>query len=151
MKLIRISFFVLALFAFGLNSCKKSSESTTKKTGSTVSLKYNGTAYSSSTITAAYSKGALQIIGTFGTTTSVYMAIISNVKVGSFDVSTGAGAATFTIGTSTSILGDAGTITITSFTSSTVAGTFTFSGSNLTGSGTGDITEGTFQTSYTTQ
>jgi hypothetical protein len=151
MKLIRLSFFVLALVAFGLNSCKKSSESTTKKTTNTVALKYNGTAYSTSTITAAYSKGALQIIATFSTTTSVYLAIVSDVKVGSFDLATGAGAGTFTLGTSNAILGDTGTITITSFTGTTVAGSFTFSGPNLTGSGTGDITEGTFQTSYTTQ
>ncbi|WP_295673875.1 DUF6252 family protein [uncultured Mucilaginibacter sp.] len=149
MKPIKWAFLALTLFAVTLNSCKKSA--TKPAVTSSIALKFNGTAYSTSTITAAYKSGALQIIGSYVSGTTLYLAIPSNVKVGSFDLSTGAGAATFSTGSSASFFGDSGSIVITSFTSTTVAGTFAFHGTDLTTSNTCTVTEGTFQATYATQ
>ena len=150
MKSLKWTFLVLALFAFALNSCKKSSDNKPAATNS-IALKFNGTAYSTSTITAAYSKGALQIIATYVDGSSLYIAIPSNVKVGSFDLATGAGAATFSTSATEAFIGETGNITITSFTSTTVAGTFAFTGPDVSNSHTGTVTNGTFQTTYASQ
>lgn len=149
MKSLKWAFLALTLFAFALNSCKKSSDN--KPVTNSVALKFNGTAYSTSTITAAYSKGALQIIGTYVDGSTLYIAIPSNVKVGSFDLTTGAAAATFSTSATEAFIGDSGTITITSFTSTAVAGTFAFTGPDASNSHTGTATSGTFQTTYATQ
>ncbi|MDR3695576.1 DUF6252 family protein [Mucilaginibacter sp.] len=150
MKSLKWAFLAFTLFAFTLNSCKKSASNKPAVTNS-IALKFNGTAYSTSTITAAYKSGALQIIGSYVGGTTLYLAIPGNVKVGSFDLSTGAGAATFSTGPSASFFSDSGSIVITSFTSTTVAGTFSFHGTDLTTSGTCTVTEGTFQATYATQ
>ncbi len=150
MKSIKWAFLILTLFTFTLNSCKKSSNS--KPASNSISLKFNGTAYSTtSNITGSASKGALQIVGSFNTTTTVYLAIPSGVAVGSFDISSGAGAASFSSGSADEYFGDTGTITITSLTSTTVGGTFQFDGTDVLTGATGTVTEGKFQTSYTTQ
>ena len=149
MKPIKWAFLALIVFAVTLNSCKKSA--TKPAVTNSIALKFNGTAYSTSTITAAYSKGALQIIGSFVSSTSLYIAIPNNVKVGSFDLATGAGAATFGTGPSAAFFGDSGNVTITSFTSTTVAGTFAFHGTDLSTGSTCNVTEGTFQATYSTQ
>jgi hypothetical protein len=91
----------------------------------------------------------LQVIGIVNSTTSIYIVITGNLAVGSFDISSGAGAVTFTEG-STIYLGTAGTITVTSLTSSTIAGTFNFTGTNASSGSTGAGTSGAFKTTYTT-
>lgn len=96
MKSLKWAFLALTLFTFTLNSCKKSGNSTPKVTN-TVALKFNGTAYTTSTITATYSKGALQIIGSFNSTTVIHLLIPTDVKVGSFDLATGGGAPQFLV------------------------------------------------------
>jgi len=106
--------------------------------------------YNTSNVSASYSKGAFQITGTFNTTTNVYLAVPDNAKVGSFDLATGLGAATFVSGSSNEYFGDSGTITITSFTSTTVAGTFQFNGTDISNGNTCTITSGTFQANYIT-
>jgi hypothetical protein len=150
MKSLKWAFLALTLFAFTLNSCKKSANSTPKVTN-TVALNFNGTAYTTSTTNATYSTGALQIISTFNSTTVIHLLIQPVVKVGSFDIASGAGWAKFDAGPTVEFIGTSGNITITSFTSTTVAGTFQFSGPNTFNSNTGATTSGTFQTTYTTQ
>jgi hypothetical protein len=150
MKSLKWAFLALTLSAFTLNSCKKSANTTPKVTN-TVALNFNGTPYTTSNITATYSSGALQIIGAFNNTTVIHLLIEPTVKLGSFDIATGAGWGKFDAGPTVEFFGDSGNITITSFTGTTVAGTFQFSGPNTFGSNTGTVTSGTFQTNYTTQ
>jgi hypothetical protein len=150
MKSIKWAFLALTLITFTLSSCKKSSNS--KPASNSVSLKFNGTAYNTtSNITGAVSKGALQIVGAFNTTTTVYIVVTGGLAVGSFDIASGAGAATFSTGASNDYIADSGTITITSLTSTTIAGTFQFDGTDaISGIATCTVTNGTFNTSYTT-
>jgi len=149
MKSLKWTFLVLALFAFALNSCKKSANKPT--VNNNIAFKFNGTTYSTSTITTVYKSGGLQIIGTYVGSTTLYIAIPANVKVGSFDLSTGAAAAIFNIGSSASYVSDSGNITITSFTSTTVAGTFEFHGTDLTANNTCTVTSGSFLATYSAQ
>jgi len=135
-------------------SCSKKSNPAPAAAG--LSLKFNGTLYTASGTTASYSKSqnALQVIGTFGTTGSVYLAIPSGVKVGTFDLSGSAAAATFSNGADVNhtYLSTSGSLVITTFTSTTVAGTFQFTGGTATSPSTnGVVTEGKFQTTYTNQ
>jgi hypothetical protein len=142
----------LLLFLFlgilGVSSCKKSSTKP-QTAASSVSVKFNGTAYTATNITASYSKSqnALQIVAINGNVTT-YL-VVTNVKVGSFDLSTGGAAVTFSIGTD-AYTATSGTLVITAFTSTTVTGTFQFVGTDLS-SKTGTGTDGTFNTGYTTQ
>jgi hypothetical protein len=150
MKTMKWAFLALTLFAFAFNSCKKSSSNPPKASNS-ISFKLNGTAYSASNITAVDSSGTLQVVGIINSTTDIDLVVISNLKVGSFDMASGAATALFISGASNDYEGVAGTLTITSLTSTTVAGTFSFTGTNIINNGTGTFTSGTFQTAYTTK
>ena len=149
MKSPKWAFYVLILFAFALNSCKKSESN--KAASNSITLKFNGTAMSTSTITAAASgKGAIQIIGSLNSTTTIYLVIAQNLKVGSFDIASGDGATTY--GTANAgYVGDSGGIVVTSLTSTTITGTFQFTATDLLSGNTCTVTSGTFQTAYTTQ
>jgi hypothetical protein len=153
MKQIKLEILLLLLCILALGSCKKSN-TTPKASVQSIAMKFNGTAYSGSAPFASYSKSqnALQVAAKLGAGTSVYLAIPSNLKVGTFDITKSEAASTFASGTALSdtYIGTSGSIVITSFTSTTVAGTFQFKGTNLS-SVTGDITEGKFQANYTTQ
>ena len=144
---------MLAVCILAFSSCKKSNTAP-KPAAQSISLTFNGTAYSASAPFASYSKSqnALQVVGNFGTTATIYLAIPLNFKVGSFDIANGDAAATFSNGASLSdsYIADTGTIVITSFTSTTVAGTFQFSGTDLSGVA-GTATGGKFQANYTNQ
>jgi hypothetical protein len=154
MKQLKTLLLALTVCAFAFSSCTKKSNPTPTAAAAGISLKFNGTAYTSSSPVASYSKSqnAIQIVGNFGTTATVYLAIPSNVKVGSFDVATGEVATTFSNGVNLqdTFLGVSGTVVITSFTSTTVAGTFNFAATDLN-SVTGNIASGQFQANYTTQ
>lgn len=150
MQSFKWAFLVLTLFAFFLNSCKKNSGNKPAVTNS-IQLKFNGTAYSTSTIDASYNNGALQMIGDFAGGGSIYLAVPGNVKAGSFDFAANTASSVFRTGTSTEFIGDSGTITITSFTNNTVAGTFSFHGTDYSTNTSYTVTDGTFQTTYPTQ
>jgi len=144
MKLLKWTFLAATLLTFSLSACKKSASNA--KVNNSLSLKFNGTAYSTSNVSGSYGSGVLQIIGTFNTPANVYLAVDS-AKTGTFDLATH-GSATFSLSQGNAYFVDSGTITITSFTGSTVAGTFQFNGTNISNGSTCVVTSGTFQTSY---
>ena len=145
MKQVTYLFLILILFTFTLSSCKKSD--TNPQAAESISMKFNGTLVSSPTPIATYFKtqNSLQIIGAFGTTSAVSLLIANGVQVGTFDLSNGEALLTYSTGANLqdTFYGTAGNIVISTYTSSTVSGTFQFTGtdpSNVTGT----ITEGKF-------
>ncbi|MDB5124174.1 MAG: hypothetical protein JWP94_2303 [Mucilaginibacter sp.] len=152
MKKLVLLFSMAALCTLTFNSCKKSTVAA--KTSASASLKFNGTPFAFTAMTASYSKSndVIQIVGRGNSSSNIYLIVTGGVKVGTFDIATGAASATFSASASLqdSYMGATGTVTITSFTSNTVAGTFQFSGDNQAGA-TGVVTEGKFQCSYTNQ
>jgi hypothetical protein len=153
MKQIKFFFLALTVCVLAFNSCKKSSTKP-KVAAQSISLKFNGTSYTSSTLFASYGKSlnALQVVGTIGTTASVYLAIPLNFKVGTFDIASSQAAATFSNGANLqdTYMATSGSIVITSFTSTTVAGTFQFTGSDMSNVA-GTVTSGQFTANYTSQ
>lgn len=141
---------MLTVCAFVFSSCKKSSI-TPKVAEQSISLKFNGTAYTSPSPNARYfrSQNSFQIMGNFGTKSAVYVVIPLNFKVGSFDIATNQAGTTFFTGANLqdTYMGTSGTVVITSFTSTTVAGTFEFASKHLSGI-TGTVTSGQFQANY---
>jgi len=107
---------------------------------------FNGTAETSKLIVATWykSQNAVQIIGSNGT--QGLNISFSSPKTGTFDVATDP---TVLVSFSTAAdfdhtyLGTTGKIVITTFTSTTIAGTFAFSGQNGLGQ-SGVIANGTF-------
>ncbi len=152
MKQVTYLFLILILFAFTLSSCKKSSAN--PQTASSISLKFNGTLVSSATPIATYYKtqNSLQIIGAFGTTSAVSLIIANGVQIGTFDLSNGEALLTYSTGANLqdTFYGTAGNIVISTYTSSTVSGTFQFTGTDLSNV-TGTITEGKFTAKLITQ
>ncbi|MDB4923176.1 DUF6252 family protein [Mucilaginibacter sp.] len=144
MKRIKPVLFLLILCILAFNSCKKSGSSPTNAIN--ISLKINGTAKTSSAPVADYivSEKSLQIMGAFGTEGVSIM--IQNVKVGTFDVAKDEAIMTYSVKPDFqyTYLGTTGKVTITSFTDTTVAGTFAFSGTDMNGLN-GVVTEGKFQ------
>jgi hypothetical protein len=152
MKQVTYLFLTLILFAFTLSSCKKSN--TNPQSAESISLKFNGTLVSSSTPIATYykSQNSLQIIGAFSSTSAVSLIIANGVQVGTFDLSNGNSLLTYSTGANLqdSYIGTSGNIVISALTSTTVTGTFQFTGtdpSNVTGT----ITEGKFTAKLITQ
>ena len=145
----QIKFFVwFGLAILTLASCKKSSSSPVPS--QSISLKFNGTQKSSSTVVASLytSESTLQVLGTFGSEGVSLM--IQNPKVGTFDASNGSVVASYSSGAdlADTYLADNGTITITSMTSEAVSGTFQFTGTNQSNV-TGTVTEGKFSAKLT--
>jgi hypothetical protein len=153
MKKIKYILVMFAVCAVAFSSCKKSNPKPTTPAQS-ISLKFNGTALTSSTVVAVYSKtqNAIVITGGFGSTSAVSLAIVSNVKVGSFDIGSGAASGIYTTGSNLAdaFIGISGTVAVTAFTSTSISGTFVFTGMDLN-SVTGAITSGTFTCNYTSQ
>jgi hypothetical protein len=143
MKLIKLS--LLILVVCGLSSCKKNNSNSPSVTSS-LSLKVNGVSKSTNTITTNYSKSTniLQVEGVFNTGEQLSITI-NNVKAGTFDIATGAAVADYLI--SNSYAGTIGTVTISSFTNSSVTGSFQFTGVNQASTSIA-ITEGTFQANH---
>ena len=94
------------------------------------------------------SSGFLRIIGNINYTKIIYLFIPSNIKVGSFSIASGAGNAIFYTGDSNDYEGNSGTLTLTSLSNSTIAGTFQFDGTNAMNGDAGNATDGTFSMSY---
>jgi hypothetical protein len=153
MKQVTYLFLTLILFAFTLSSCKKSSNNP-QTAAENISLKFNGTLVSSPMPIATYykSQNSLQIIGAFGTTSAVSLIIANGVQVGTFDLSNGDALLTYSTGANLqdTYIGTAGNIVISTLTSTTVAGTFQFTATDLSNL-TGTITEGKFTAKLITQ
>jgi len=149
MKTIKLSLLLFVLCGLLYSSCKKSGSNSPAITPS-ISLKANGVSKSTNTITTTYTQSTniLLIEGVFNTGEVVSMTI-NNVKVGTFDVATGAAVADYAVSSATidSYAGTAGTVTISSFTSSTVTGSFQFTGLNPATTSMA-ITAGTFQANH---
>ena len=154
MKQKKFVFLMLAVCVLAFNSCKKSSTKP-KVAAQNISLKANGTAYSSATPIAIYSKtgGTLLITGAFSATSTVVLGIGGITTTGTFDITSGTATASYVTGTTLqdAYLGTSGNIVVTSFTSTTVAGTFAFTGTNLATAATETITSGQFSANYTSQ
>ena len=150
MKLIKPILVVLTLFALVSASCKKS-DSAAPSNAIGISLKINGTAKSSTMVIADYikSESSLQVIGTFGTEA---VSLMVPSKVGTFDIIKDNLLLSYSVKNDydDTYLGESGTVTITSFTSTTVTGTFQFSGPNPEG-GNGAVTEGKFSSTIFAQ
>ncbi|MDB5123220.1 MAG: hypothetical protein JWP94_1349 [Mucilaginibacter sp.] len=148
MKLIKLSLLIFLVCGL-LYSCKKSNSNSPSVTPS-FSLKVNGVSKSTNTITTTYSKSTniLQVEGVFNTGEMLSITI-NNVKAGTFDIAAGAAVADYLISNTAvdSYAGTVGTVTISSFTNSSVTGSFQFTGANLASTSVA-ITEGTFQANH---
>jgi hypoxanthine phosphoribosyltransferase len=149
MKLIKLSLLIFVVCGLLYSSCKKSNSNSPSVTPS-FSLKVNGVSKSTNTITTNYSKSTnvLQVEGVFNTGEMLSITI-NNVKAGTFDIAAGAAVADYLISNATvdSYAGTVGTVTISSFTNSSVTGSFQFTGTNLTSTSIA-ITAGTFQANH---
>jgi len=145
---------VLTVVAFG--SCKKSNPTPTPKTVSdqSISLDVNGTPYSSTNLASTYSKSQnlIQVAGQLNSTTAVYFVLTGGVNVGVYNFSDGHLQMGYTDGTSqsNSFAGSSGVVNVTSFTATSISGTFTFTVVNPANV-TLPLTEGKFTADYTTQ
>jgi hypothetical protein len=146
MKQIRTILFMLAAFTLALTSCKKDSN----KPGNTpsVSFKLNGTSQTTANVVGTYvkSENTIQVIGQLGNGIALQL-MVENVKVGSFDLADANQQvlAAYTTGSQLEDIytGNTGNITITSFSGTSVSGTFQFVATNtLNDSKT--ISNGTF-------
>lgn len=90
----------------------------------------------------------MQVEGVFNTGEQLSITI-NNVKAGTFDIATGAAVANYLISNTAvdSYAGTVGTVTISSFTNSSVTGSFQFTGTNLASTSIA-ITGGTFQANH---
>jgi len=118
-----------------------------------ISLAFDGVSMSSAMPQAIYSReaGILQITSTFSTNKGVTLNI-NNPAPGTFSIKNGVATGFFSLDVSPSDLftATAGTISISSFTTNSVSGTFQFSGSTID-SVTGEITNGQFRVHLITQ
>lgn len=144
MKQIRSTLIILSVCTLAFSSCKKSGDKPSDSIG--ISLKFNGTAKSSTTPIASYypAENSLQVEGIFNGTEAVSL-MIENIKTGTFDVASDAVVASYstTADFNNTYLGSTGSVNITSFTSDQVSGTFQFTGTNPANA-TGTVTEGKF-------
>jgi hypothetical protein len=151
MKPMKALFAMAAVCLVVLSSCKKSSSDTQPAT--TFAFKVDGTAKSTSNVVGIYDKATqtVMITGSLGLTEGVTIGI-PNVKVGTFDVFNDGITATYSNGVdiTNTYVAVSGTVTVTSFTSNTVSGTFSFVGTNQSNA-TKNITEGKFTTKYVSQ
>jgi Family of unknown function (DUF6252) len=156
MQKIKILVLMAVVCTVAFSSCKK--DSTKPKTtvaAQSISLTFNGTAVSSSTPVALYTKSpsTFLISAGFGGTTAISISINGNIQVGTFDLADGNTTAFYTSGGNSSEVysGDTGTVVITQLTSTTVTGTFQFTGTSLSSGATGVVTAGKFQANLTTK
>jgi hypothetical protein len=156
MQKIKHLFLMAVVCTVAFSSCKKDSKKpTTPVSTQSISLTFNGTAFSSTAPVALYSKsqGILLITGPFGTTAAISLSINGTIQAGTYDLTSGNALATFATGTNLQDVytSDSGSIVITQLTSTTVSGTFQFTGTNFTNAATGTVTQGKFQANLTTQ
>ena len=143
MKKIKYLCFIAAASAFLFCACGK--KNTPAPFNPIISLKFNGTAFSSSNFTVSSVPNTILINGQFIGQATVALSI-PNAKVGSFDVATSG--ATFHFANSPAAqdmyTATSGTIVVTSLTNTTIAGTFAVSVNNV-GGVSANITDGQFQ------
>ena len=148
MKQIKLAFILLTASVLSFNSCKKSSNPVPAQN---ISMTFNGTAYSSATPAAVYSKSgnSMAIAGQFSSVSSVAL-VIDTVKVGTYNIGpTSVSGILFDVNnTSDTYYDTSGTIVVTAYTSTSITGTFQFSVTNGTNNAT--ITSGKFNSNYTT-
>jgi hypothetical protein len=89
----------------------------------------------------------IEIFGDINSVANITLIIPQGLNGGSFDINTVTASAAFTDNTGTAYNGVSGTITITSLTSRTIAGTFQFTGTDASGINC-TVTNGVFQTDY---
>ena len=153
MKYLKRSLFVIAVFVtMDLSSCKKGDD-----TPAGVSFQFDSTTavkFLNPAGTYGTSTGEFELTATNRTNATLQLFVTSNLAVGSFDIASGAAAVVYaspsTTGSDNLIAvpkANSGTIVITSYTSTTVAGKFSFSGTDLAGK-VYTVTNGTFTTSY---
>jgi hypothetical protein len=146
MKKIKSLVFIAAVFAFAFSSCKKSGSDNKPASTVSMSLNFNGTAKNTSSVLASHyeDENTLQVIGTFSGSQGLSL-MIQNIKVGTFNIASDGVIASFSTSAdfANTYLADSGTVTITSYTSDAIAGTFQFTGTNQAGAA-GVVTSGTF-------
>ncbi|WP_448701591.1 DUF6252 family protein [Mucilaginibacter sp. AW1-3] len=156
MKKAGTLFCFLSLYILLFSSCQKIPGHTTGATPAVtatgnISLKVDGTSMSStlSIATLYVSTNTIQIIGQLPGTQGINL-MVDNVKTGTFDIVIDNPILSYstTAAYSDTFLGTAGTITITTFTSDTIAGTFQFTGTNYTTNTVKSITSGVFNLKY---
>src|ERR1700679_4159343 len=116
MKIKKSYLIIVALFFVAIYSCKKNNPSPAVSVNA--SFKVNGVAKSTNTISTTTTTNPSQMLflATFNTGESLYFTI-TNPKVGSFDVSSGAATITYAADTASTDIykGATGTVTLTSY------------------------------------
>jgi hypothetical protein len=157
MKKVKSVLLMLVVCALMFNSCKKSDSP--QAAAQNISLKFNGTSYSSSAPVAHYyasniSMSVITIVAGFNNNTSaITLTIRYNPMVGAYNLGGNSDIiAGFATGSNLqdSYLDTAGTLIITNLTSTTITGTFQFTGTDLSNI-TGTVTEGQFSANLITQ
>ncbi|MGN6641255.1 MAG: hypothetical protein ACTHJ8_20255 [Mucilaginibacter sp.] len=146
MKQFRTILFMLAAFTLVLTSCKK--DSNKPNSAASITFKLNGASQSTTNVVGTYikSENTIQVIGNMGNGIALQL-MVENVKTGSFDLAdiNQQVLATYTTGSQLEdiYVGGTGNITITSFNSTSVSGTFQFVATN-TSNDSKTISNGTF-------
>ena len=145
----------IAGHATGVVASGTSSGGNTNTGSSYLTCKVDGVSKTAALTTATYyvtGGNSIQIsgqMGALGSSEGVSI-MIQNPAVGTFDVATNNTIFTYAVSaTNYYVATSTGTVTITAFTSSTVTGTFSFTGDSFSGTGTKLITNGTFSMPYT--
>jgi hypothetical protein len=153
MKRRNWSLMMLIGWVLAFSSCQKSNTAVpvTQIPTTNISLKFSGGFYSSTSAVAVYSKSAnaIQIGGVFGSNSYVNL-LVPNVSVGTFDLSGGNASLSFLDGNKNpdSFVSTSGSVVITEFNSTSIVGTFQFTGVDSS-KVSRQITEGQFTTGYT--
>jgi len=152
MKITKTILLFAAAFMLMTVSCKKSNNKPATVAVS-MTFKFNGTAQTTKLLVATYykSQATVQIAGTNGAQGLSLM--IQNPKTGTFDMATDqtlllsySSAADF----DHTYVASTGKVVITTFSSTNIAGTFSFSGTDGLGDA-GAVTEGSFSANLITQ
>jgi len=154
MKHLKVSLFLLAtLVAIGLSACKKMAN--TPPASTYVQFRYDSTTYVEflkPVGTYATSNGEFQLL--VNNSTSTFELFVNNLTAGTFTVASGQAeiiyASPATTGSGNLInvsSATSGTVVITAYSTTEVAGTISFSGKDVAGN-TYTVTEGTFTTGY---
>jgi hypothetical protein len=152
MKRINCLLLIFAGCFLIFSSCKKSGPNAPipQTPVTTISLKFGGQLYLSPNAVAVFNKpqDALQVTAQFDNITSINM-VISRVGTGTFDLSQGNAELSFSDGLNgpDSFVSVSGSLVITQFSSTSIVGSFQFSGTDSMNV-TREITDGEFVTGY---
>ena len=150
---IHLPFFVAILVSIGLSACKKIAN--TPPASTFVKFNYDSTTtvqFMNPVGTYATSNGEFQLL--VNNSTSTFELFVNNLTAGTFTVASGQAeiiyASPATTGSGNLInvsSATSGTVVITAYSTTEVAGTISFSGKDVAGN-TYTVTEGTFTTGY---